>query len=743
MKTVVFCLLFCVLVLAQTDKKFKANVAIRNDPNVIGTITGVMNYDFAAGRQRTDFTLGVTEFFEFSAQTNVRFLVCNGFCEASTIKTVQLKFFREAADTQSGGVQTVNGRQCTQFNKAGQPAGAVTQIFVDAAGLPCKANFANGKTFDFTNVVAVAGDPFSARPTNCPTPVCTKKQDIVLNFDESGSVDANSFNAEKQFGIDIANSFSFGPLLTAMALVQFDSNSRLTIPMTQDQASFKNQMSRITQRRGATCIGCGLSTSNTELFSARSRSVASGVAKIIITLTDGQNNVGVFQTIATNIKAAGVISVAIGVAQAQLNELTQIASPGFVFQANNFFGLAALLQSITSATCTDIIGNDCGAGCKGFCSCNQVCLCPDLCETASNCIVPKCVVGQNGNGCQFPAKVCADGNACTTDSCNPATGCVFSPITCNDNSACTIDSCVPATGCKFLPRDCTEPDPCFTYGCNPPTGCTKTPIFCDRCTFPVNVTCPKINCKINVCAPATGLCVATDKNCDDNNVCTNDGCDASNDQCTNTPVNCDDGNACTIDTCDPVSGCAHTPIDLATCDDQSVCTTDTCEPAVGCVNTPISCPASSICKVATCNSVLGCEETDKDCGSVLRGIDPNKQGDCYIADCNPADPTGFGCFLNQLNGTTIDQCGFCAADGKNTRFCFLGLGVGQVAGLSAGVIAAIVIAVVAAAVIAAISGKKGYDVWAKHKMNMQGAQSNPMYHDPGRSGNNPFFEAKP
>jgi hypothetical protein len=140
---------------------------------------------------------------------------------------------------------------------------------------------------------------------------------------------------------------------------------------------------------------------------------------------------------------------------------------------------------------------------------------------------------------------------------------------------------------------------------------------------------------------------------------------------------------------------------------------------------------------------LGCEEVDKDCGSVLRGIDPNKQGDCYVADCNPADPTGFGCFLNQLNGTTVDQCGFCTANGQNTRFCFLGLGAGQVAGLSAGVIAAIVIAVVAAAVIAAVSGKKGYDVWVKHRNNMQGAQSNPMYHDPGRSGNNPFFEAKP
>jgi len=743
MKILLLTILYCVgFVLGQTGQLFVANIAIRNDPNVIGTITGVMSYNFAAGRQRTDFTLGVTEFFEFAALTNVRFLVCGAACEATTIKSAQLKFFKEGTDQQVGGVVSVNGRQCTQFNKASPPAGAVTQIFVDAAGVPCKANFANGKTIDFTNPKALVGDPFSARPANCPQPTCTKKQDIMLNFDESGSIDSASFNAEKQFGADIANSFTFSPLLAAMGLVQFDTDARLSIPMTQDRSSFLNQMSRITQGKGSTCIGCGLSLSNQELFGPRSRPVSQGVAKVIITLTDGLNNVGDFVGPANQIKAAGVISVAVGVAQASASELAQIATNGFVFQAGNFFQLSQVLNSVTQASCTDLVGNDCGAGCKGFCSCNQVCLCPDLCESTNQCVVPKCIPGQNGNGCQFPPKNCNDNNACTTDSCNVNTGCVTTPVVCNDNSACTIDFCQPASGCLFLPKDCTEPDPCFSYGCNAQSGCTKTPIFCDRCALG-NVTCPKINCKINTCQPATGLCGAVDKNCNDNNVCTNDGCDVNTDQCTNTPISCDDGNACTIDSCDPVQGCKHTPIDLATCDDQSVCTTDSCDPKVGCVNAPITCTASSICKEATCNSVLGCQENDKDCGGVLRGIDPNKQGDCYIADCNPNDPTGFGCFLNQLNGTTIDQCGFCTKPGQTSRFCFLGLGAGQVAGLSAGVIAAIVIAVVAAAVIAAVSGKKGYDVWVKHRNNMQGAQSNPMYHDPGRSGNNPFFEAKP
>src|SRR5262249_52422514 len=58
------------------------------------------------------------------------------------------------------------------------------------------------------------------------------------------------------------------------------------------------------------------------------------------------------------------------------------------------------------------------------------------------------------------------------------------------------------------------------------------------------------------------VCTFTDnnqcnnKNCDDGNPCTDDGCDHSTGQCTHTfnnggPSTCDDGNACTVDSCDP------------------------------------------------------------------------------------------------------------------------------------------------------------------------------------------------
>jgi hypothetical protein len=44
--------------------------------------------------------------------------------------------------------------------------------------------------------------------------------------------------------------------------------------------------------------------------------------------------------------------------------------------------------------------------------------------------------------CCDAAKRCNDNNACTTDTCNPATGaCSHPTLVCNDNNACTTDSC--------------------------------------------------------------------------------------------------------------------------------------------------------------------------------------------------------------------------------------------------------------------------------------------------------------
>jgi MYXO-CTERM domain-containing protein len=126
----------------------------------------------------------------------------------------------------------------------------------------------------------------------------------------------------------------------------------------------------------------------------------------------------------------------------------------------------------------------------------------------------------------------------------------------------------------------------------------------------------------------TGSCLNTPKPCDDDNPCTDDGCDPGTGQCVlvNHQRGCDDGDVCTVDdlcqggacagtpkncsaldapcvegTCDPQSGkCQRIVLeDGAACDDGNACTTgDTCL-AKQCIAGPVTCQAQGGCSCRT------------------------------------------------------------------------------------------------------------------------------------------------
>jgi hypothetical protein len=81
-----------------------------------------------------------------------------------------------------------------------------------------------------------------------------------------------------------------------------------------------------------------------------------------------------------------------------------------------------------------------------------------------------------GDTCLKLGLNCDDDNACTADSCDPATGCVHTPISCDDGNVCTTDSCDPATGCVHTPISCDAGDVCTADSCDPASGCVHTPI---------------------------------------------------------------------------------------------------------------------------------------------------------------------------------------------------------------------------------------------------------------------------
>jgi hypothetical protein len=295
------------------------------------------------------------------------------------------------------------------------------------------------------------------------------------------------------------------------------------------------------------------------------------------------------------------------------------------------------------------------------------------CADASACTVnERCVA----NACVSDPLVCNDGNACTTDGCNPASGCTFAPVPngqscsdldfcdgletcqagtcvgsappdCNDGNPCTTDGCSSATGCTHAgvagccftdgdcvdadactvnsrcvggacqsdPRNCLDGNPCTADACDPAIGCTNTPLLDGSSCDDTNLCDGTETCSAGACQPGTP------PNCDDGNFCTQDGCDnatgcthASAAACCTTDAECADADQCTVsERCTAAHTCVS---DARTCADGNTCTVDACEPATGCVFTPATgmpCDDGDACTVADACSAGACAGAPQDC----------------------------------------------------------------------------------------------------------------------------------
>jgi hypothetical protein len=242
---------------------------------------------------------------------------------------------------------------------------------------------------------------------------------------------------------------------------------------------------------------------------------------------------------------------------------------------------------VTAATCPDDAGP--GSECT-----DKACL-DGRCQQVSN---PNCCQGdgdctdidsnpctQNGpcvaNRCAGPTPL--PGAPCGT-TCNPATcqgsQCVPDPpMNCSDNNDCTTDLCADGQGCTHTPialccmslAACVDQNVCTNEACD---------LDAFRCVYPISdPTCtPCVGGDPFECGPRCstacqgGRCADVAPNCDDNDACTNDLCDAAA-GCTHSPntdipgcmlcqdAGCDDDDLCTTDHCngDGSSACVHDP----------------------------------------------------------------------------------------------------------------------------------------------------------------------------------------
>ena len=190
-----------------------------------------------------------------------------------------------------------------------------------------------------------------------------------------------------------------------------------------------------------------------------------------------------------------------------------------------------------------------------------------VCDDGDACTTDTC--NSDGTCAHSIPTDCDDGNPCTADSCDPITGgCLNTPLdggTCDDGNVCTgpVDQCdstgqchgVPIEGCCTADAACNDNNACTVDTCDPATH---------TCTNLIRTCTASDACHIASCAPDDGSCVEAPIDCDDQNACTDDSCDPASGLCGHQSISCDDADPCTTDSCDAVAGCVHAPCPAGT-----------------------------------------------------------------------------------------------------------------------------------------------------------------------------------
>lgn len=159
--------------------------------------------------------------------------------------------------------------------------------------------------------------------------------------------------------------------------------------------------------------------------------------------------------------------------------------------------------------------------------------------------------------CTYTTDGCDDGNPCTDDTCDATTGCTHTPApgrACDDANACTVgDTCDTNGLCVGgAPLNCDDWNACTGDTCDPATGCVNTNNDANPCDDG-NACTSDDRCSAGTCMGTPYSCEAPDQCQQGTGTCNGDGtCSYEN---VPDGTACDDGNTCTG--C-PAGGCQVT-----------------------------------------------------------------------------------------------------------------------------------------------------------------------------------------
>jgi len=348
-------------------------------------------------------------------------------------------------------------------------------------------------------------------------------------------------------------------------------------------------------------------------------------------------------------------------------------------------------------------GNVCsGDACQGADGCLHVGLYGIPCDDGDACTVGDTCYGADGGVCKGDDIPCDDEELCTDDWCDSETGCVFdyNSAPCDDEDPCTLGDHCNEGQCAGEPVacDCETDLDCIQLEdgdlCNGTLVCdtSSVPYVC-KIDLETVVKCPepepeKAACNKAVCEPIFGEChvapAADGIGCNDGDACTmGDACKFGN--CLpQADLNCDDGNLCTDDGCEPLEGCTYTQ-NQAPCDDMNACTEgDKCSNG-WCAGEPVVCDDTNMCTDDACAPDGGCVFTMNDLpcddGNLCTTGDHCHLGGCISAgelNCNDGNIcTDDGCdelagCTHVPNQTACDDMNACTESDKCTNGWCLG-----------------------------------------------------------------------
>lgn len=184
--------------------------------------------------------------------------------------------------------------------------------------------------------------------------------DIVFIVDESGSITTPNFKLVRNFLHSLVSGLEVSPNRVRVGIMTYNDAARAQVYLNtfKDKSELLDFINILPYHGGGTKTGAALDFARQTVFTKKNGSRKdSRVQQVAVVITDGKSQDNV-STAAANLRRVGVTVYAIGVKDADENELKQLAShPSnkYMFTVDSFSKLKPLQQSMQRSLCQNII----------------------------------------------------------------------------------------------------------------------------------------------------------------------------------------------------------------------------------------------------------------------------------------------------------------------------------------------------------------------------------------------------